>query len=146
MHRVERVYDAAVINCAVNLPEVLPQVARGYEDFDLTEFVTDKRNVALRAGEAFAIFAHKGAGVYEGHYLFPASVRGPRAKEAARAMICHMFTRVGASAIHGHIPRSHRAARALTYALGFAFVGKSLNVDNEVCAHYVLEKDKWAAF
>lgn len=122
---------------------MLEHVAPGYDSFDLTEFVYDTDNVCLMSNGAVAIFAGIGDAAYEGHYLFPAYVRGRKALTVAKDMLRAMFTTYKARAIHGHVSRSHRAARTLTRALGFTVVGDSRDALGRECVHYLLERDAW---
>jgi len=139
-----RVTDALVLNAAVNHPSVLPAVAPGYESFDLAEFLRDKRNIALKYVDAVGIFRHVTGDVYEAHYLFPSTVRGPCAKKAAKEMLRQMFTTYAAAAIRGNISREHRAARLMTRALGFTPLGRGRDASGHECVQYVLKREEWA--
>lgn len=120
-------------------------MAPGFDSFDLTDFIKDRKNIVLRCGPAFAIFDHIIGCEYEGHYLFPQEVRGQRAVLAAKKILAEMFTKHHAMLIHGRTPRSNRAARVMTRRLGFEPVGAGRNALDEECVFYVLERDKWEA-
>lgn len=140
---VSAVTSSSELNAAVNEPGVLAAVAPGFAEFDLSDFLSDPRNVALRCGDAVAIFEYCAPGVYDGHYLFPKNVRGKVALQAARKIIHEMFTKYRAIVITGSIPREHRAARCLTRALGFQKSGESTDATDEGCVDYELRRDEW---
>ena len=119
-------------------------MAPGYDSFDLTELIKDRKNIVLRCGPAFAVFTHIDDGQYEGHYLFPPEIRGKKAVSVAKKLLSEMFTKHSAMIIHGLTPRDHRAARFVNRALGFSPVGAGRNASDQECIHYVLEAEKWA--
>ena len=119
-------------------------MAPGYDKFDLTDLVKDRKNIVLRCGPAFAVFVHVKDAEYEGHYLFPPEIRGKKAVSAAKKLLDEVFTKHSAVLIHGLTPRDNRAARVINRALGFSPVGASRNASDQECIHYVLEAEKWA--
>jgi len=144
--RVTRIYSPAELNRALNRPDVLATLAPGYERFDLTEFVENCDNLALRHGDAVAIFPCISKDEYESHYLFPGTCRGARAVAAGKKILHALFTSYGARAIWGRIPRQNRAARIITRRLGFELVDYRPDALGHECAHYILERHQWAAF
>lgn len=144
--QVARVFSPETINRVVNHEDILPYIAPGYTEYDLSDFLRDRRNIALQCEQAFAIFQWLADGVYEGHYLFLPPTRGKKSAAAARKILDEMFTKHGAQIIHGQTPRGFRAARALTRALGFETVGASRDNVGRECVHSALTANKWAQF
>lgn len=144
--QVSRVYSPETLNRVVNREDILPYVAPGYDSYDLTEFLEDRRNIALCCEQAYAIFQQLDEGVYEGHYFFLSPTRGKKTFLAAKKILNEMFTIHSARTIHGLTPRKFRAARYVSRALGFEPVGDSRNNVDVDCIHYVLSAEKWAQF
>lgn len=131
------------LNAAVNDPDVLPFVAEGYIRVDMAPFLANPENIALRRGPGVMIFAHMGNGFYDGHLLFPRSVRGLDALISARSMISEVFTQYAARAISGEISRDNRAARTFTRALGFTNTGSQVDPDGRETVSYRMTRDQW---
>lgn len=141
---VTRISDAAEINAALNDPEVIAALAPGYDELDASKFVNYKQHVALRSGDAVAIFFFLQPGVYQAHYAFPRHVRGKAAFEAAKNILHEMFTTYQAKYIVGTTPRECRAARSLNYRLGFRKIGESTDIYNRPCVEIELTREQWS--
>ena len=135
--KVLRIYDAEILNARINKPEILPVVAPGHASYDLTEFIENRRNVALSHGPAMAIFQYLGEGIYQGHYLNPSDYRGRGARESSKMMISELFTNYPADAIYGRISRNHRAARVMSRSLGFTMIGECRDAEGQPCVEYL---------
>ena len=142
---LRRITDPDELNRAVNKPEIIPFVAKGYDYVDLSAFVAKPRNVALEQEGGVMIFAEATPNVFEGHYLFPKEVRGKQAQSIARAMISEVFTNHGAHAIYGDISRDNRAACVFTRALGFHVFWKSVDCDAAPRVRYFMTREEWAS-
>lgn len=145
MAKIRRFYDAKTLNKAANLPEVLPQVAPGYESIDLSGCLKKQGTIALKCGRAVMLFAARSKkGVYEAHYLFPADIRGKEALGVVKDMLREVFTTYRARVIVGDVPLSHMPARIMSRAAGCLPCGRRYDALGRECIHYRLERDKWA--
>lgn len=127
----------AILNQLVNDPTILEHVAPGHYAIDMAGFFRPG-NVMLGDQHGAALFGMISPGVYEGHYLLKPGQIG-----LARQFISQLFTEHYADAIVGHIPVNHRAARAMTRALGFTRQGTSVSPSGRSCVDYVLERHTW---
>jgi hypothetical protein len=135
---------AAYLNEIANSPEVLRYVAPGYASVDMSGFFESPGNVMVSANGGCVLFADRGEGVYEGHYLLTYALRGAKAMRFLRAALDFAFTVRGASAIVGDTPLDNRAARAVTRALGFLPVGERVDTSGRYCVSYRMERSRWA--
>jgi hypothetical protein len=134
----------AILNFWLNQPAILDAVAPGFETIDASAFFDNPRNVMLEHPHGIAVFFYKGAGVYDGHYLFGPNLRGKAAIEVAKSMLSTLFTSYGALTILGQTPRENRPARMVTRALGFLPYGNgSVDTFNRPCVDYVLTRERW---
>lgn len=141
---MKRVTKARELNRIANLPEVLPFVAPGFDHVDLTNFIAQDKNFCLRYRGGYMIFAHAGGDKYEGHFLFPAKIRGKRALTSARKIVTHMFTKRGARAIYGDIARTNRAARVFARTLGFNRIGQGRDSAGVPFVRFHITSTEWA--
>lgn len=81
-------------------------------------------------------------GSFDIHFLFPPSLRGKRALNAARSMLRELFTTYAAQRITGTIPRWNRAARVIIRHLGFAPVAET-ELMGQPAVSYALDKVTW---
>ena len=132
-----------LLNTLANEPANL--AALGYEWADLSPFFDRPGNLAIGDERGVALFAEISPGVYEGHYLFSSTVRGPEALQIAREMVSRLFTLRDAKAIVGHTPAENRPARLFSNALGFTRLGVSVNQDGRSCVDFRLERSQWEA-
>lgn len=133
-----------LLNHVVNQPEVLAEIAPGYERVDLSRFFDHPRNMMCGDERGVLLFAYRGQDVYELHYCFTAQLRGRAALQAVRAALKTVFTRHNAVAICGATPRDNRAARMMNRALGARPIGVSVDIHGRTCINYVLERVRWA--
>lgn len=140
-----RLATVTEIEAAANDASVLPEIAPGFDFVDMTAFYQRPGNFALIEGDAVALFAEIEPGVVEGHYLFPDSVRGKKAVDAARKIIDTVFTVYQPRAIHGATPRDNRAARVMNRVLGFKPLGRTKeDASGRECVCYELRREEWA--
>lgn len=130
------------LNRLANDPIVLAQL--GYERLDLSGFFANNGNVALGDDHGVALFGYRGSGIYEGHYLFPPSLRGKAALTTARAMLAYMFTTVGARVIVGETPVDNLPARLFSRALGFTRRSATTGSSGRPCVVYEMDRVRWA--
>ena len=133
-----------ILNYVVNQPEVLRNVAPGFDSVDISAFLEKPRNVMLGDEHGVLIFGYIGEDVYEMHYLFTSAVRGRDALHFTRAALKYMFTCASAIAIVGQTPRDNRAARVMNRALGARPIGESVDTSGRPCINYMLERKTWA--
>lgn len=87
---VKREFDATFINLVANDPAVKPGAKiDGFAD--LTEVVSDYRNVLLTYEYGGFLLLYKSPGAYEIHTLALKAGRGQMLREAAREMLGYMF-------------------------------------------------------
>lgn len=134
-----------LLNRVANRPDILAAVAPGFKHIDLAPFFNHPKNVMLGNSRGVLLFAWKGNGVYEMHYLFTGIMRGRDALRATKMALRAMFTKHCATAICGATPRENRAARAMNRALGARPTGVSTDSLGRACIDYILERDTWAA-
>lgn len=108
---VERSYDREVLANALSMYEDMVS-----DDFDIDEWIEDKKNVVLKEGDSLGLFEYEYNGVYSAHYAF--SARGRAAIDLSRRMLNEMFARQGAKAIRGMTPIDNRAARWMNRQIG----------------------------
>ncbi len=133
-----------VLTYLASLPGVIEHVAPGYSWVSLDDFLDRSGNFAFGDRRGAVIFAHRGKGVYEMHYLFGPSCRGPFALRRLRAAIAAMFTDHGAAVIVGETPIALRQARAVNRALGGKPTGSSVDTLGRPCITYQLDRAAWA--
>lgn len=118
---IVRCFDPVEVNAIVNHPKVRPYLGGSdLEPLDLTNFVRDPANYALRYEGFLALFHAKMPGLYEVHtQALPAS-RGAVVAAGAPAMATWMFTRTNAIELVTRIPDDNDAARELAVFNGFS--------------------------
>lgn len=144
MTKVRYIRDAKTLNRICNRPDILPQVAPGYEAVDMTEFFRRPGNMAMKVGRAVMLFAPRKRGYYEIHYLIPSDLRGKEGLAAVRQMVNEVFTKHRARAILGSVPCAHMPSRVFSRALGALPTGKGRDAAGRDCIHYILEREHWA--
>lgn len=135
--------DAAMLNRIANQPEVLPWVAPGYQNIDLSAFFEREGNLMLGDERGVILFAAMGEGLYSCHFLFTTSLRGANAARAIRAAFTSLFTSRDCVAITGLIPREHRASRAMARAIGCRPIGEAFDAHGRSCISYIMERSRW---
>lgn len=143
MSKIRRFYDAKTLNKLVNRSDILPYVAPGYAQIDVSDFFKRPGNVAFKAGRAAIIFARRRKGVYEMHYLFPTDMRGPEALKIARAILSEVFTSLRAKAIVGKVPVENMPSRVFSRALGALPTGSCRDASGRECVGYALRRERW---
>lgn len=136
--------DAEILNALANQPDVLAAMALGYDAVDLSAFLRWPGNVMLGDEHGAALFAELGGGMYDGHFMFPAATRPKRIIDTCRGFLDVMFTTHHASRIVGAVLADNRRARAMTRALGFTPLGRSVSETGRSCVLYTLERAQWA--
>ena len=118
--QIVRSFDPVEVNAIVNHPKVRPYLGGpDLEPLDLTNFVRNPANYALRYEGFLALFHAKMPGLYEVHtQALPAS-RGAVVAAGAPAMATWMFTRTTAIELVTRIPDDNDAARELAMFNGF---------------------------
>lgn len=139
-----RAQQIELLNWVANQPEVLLNMAPGYESVELSKFFRDPKNVMLGDDRGVLLFGHQGSGVYEMHYLFTHALRGRKALLAAKTALKTMFTTYGATKIVGATPRDNQPARVMNRALGGRLTGTSIDGSGRCCLNYELERATWA--
>lgn len=139
----EWVWDVELLNHLANAPRTLQHF--GYDHIELGPFYYRPGNVALGGPPGVGLFAYRGHGRWEGHYLFDPALTGPEKLQLARDILNEAFTRLGASLIVGEIAVEDRFARSFTRALGFTPAGTSTRYDGRPSVLYHMERSQWAA-
>lgn len=133
-----------LLNFVVNQPEVLQEVAPGYESVDLSQFFTKPENKWFGDDTGVVIFGYRGRDIYEMHYLFSGAAHGQKALRTVQEAFTKMFTEHGAVAIVGATPRDNLPARMMNRALGGRPVGENTDASGRPCIIYKLERKSWA--
>lgn len=126
----------------LNHPAIRPYIGGDGESYVDPEPYAKPPYIFLQRDEAGMLFKQTGDS-FEGHLLFPPSIRGIRALDAAWSMISEVFTEHDACAIYGSISRDNRAARVFTRALGFDNIGTFFVAGRGAVCDYRMERDKW---
>jgi hypothetical protein len=137
------VSPSQLLTYVANRPEVLRGFGHDWEQHYTEAFLQQRNNIMLGDERGVALFFGKGAGVYQGHYLFTEALRGRAALLRAKEFLGDMFTTHGACVIKGTVPRSNRASRALTRALGFRPIGTSIDSFGRPCLDYTMDREPW---
>ena len=133
----------AQLNALANHPMILPYVAPGYADLDLTAFFNNPLNVAIGDDDGALIFGHRGHGVYEVHSLLGPTIRGKAVLIRVRHALKTMFTEHGALVIMGETPDANYRARAVNRAVGGAPAARTVDSLGRSCTRYILERETW---
>jgi hypothetical protein len=136
--------EISLLNFVTNQPEVLPFLAPGHDEVEMSRFFKNPKNVMLGDDRGVVLFGHCGNNIYEMHYLFTHALRGRKALLACRTALKTMFTVYGAEKIVGQTPRDNEAARFMNRALGGVQAGTSVDSQGRACVNYVLERASWA--
>lgn len=116
---IERHTTAAWLNTVINHAAVRPWVAPGDERIDLTEAVSDARNILLMGEHGGCLFIEIGPGIYEVHTQVLPAGRGAWTRALSEACAHYLFTRTPAYEIVTRVPEGHVAAKAGALAQGF---------------------------
>ena len=120
--RIVRCLDVAPLHEVINHPKVRPHVGGSHLDpLDLTGFIQNSANIALRFEGFLALFHERMPGGFETHTQALPESRGPVVAAAAAAMAHWMFTRTNAIELLTRIPDDNDSARDLAMANGFEF-------------------------
>ena len=118
-----RSFDAADINAIFNHPTVFPNVSvPGLEKIDVTNLVSDPRNVMLMADGGGIIFCQIEPGIYEVHTAFLKPERGsygPHIRNVCQNAYRWMFTHTDCMVLQTKIPAFNRAAIVFAPLLGW---------------------------
>ena len=144
-----RLSDAVdLANFLANLPFILPELAPGRANLDLSsEFLRPR--TCIIGGRAGAILMQhldgpdEWADAFGAHFLLTPQLRGKKALDFCRDVADIMFTMRGASLIAGAIPVGHRGSRVMTRALGGTPIGESIDAYGRRCINYVMERVRW---
>jgi hypothetical protein len=118
---IQRHLTADRINEVVNHPDIRSWIANGTEPVDLTEQVSDTRNVLLMGEHGGVMFLYVQSGVYEAHTQVLPEGRGKWTRSLTEACVRHMFTKTDAYEILTRVPAGHPAAKAAAEAQGMRF-------------------------
>ena len=136
------------MNFLANLPFILPELAPGRANLDLSsEFLRPR--TCIIGGRAGAILMQhldgpdEWADAFGAHFLLTPQLRGKKALDFCRDVADIMFTMRGASLIAGAIPVGHRGSRVMTRALGGTPIGESIDAYGRRCINYVMERVRW---
>lgn len=135
-----------LLNAVVNDPDVLPHVAPGYLELDMSPFFARPGNLLFGDDDGVVLLApaDDNPGLYEMHNLMTTRKRGKDAVMLCRQAIDYAFTRCSASAIYGHVPRNNLPARVMARALGGRPSGTLTDTQGRSCILFVLERTTWA--
>lgn len=133
----------ALMNRIANRPEVLPWVAPGHTDVDLSQFFDRPGNLMVGNERGVILFGDLGEGLYSCHLLFTSRLRGSDALRAIKIAFSDLFTYKNCVAITGLIPRENRASRAMVRALGCRLIGQTVDLHGRSCNSYLLERKTW---
>lgn len=118
MIEIVRDRTADRINAVLNDPDVRPWVANGDELLDLTDRVSDARNILLMGEHGGCMFYPLLAGTYEVHTQVTRAGRGDWTRELTDVCARWMFLRTDCYEIVTRVPHGHVAARAAAAAAG----------------------------
>src|SRR5947209_10090690 len=119
---IERHFDAKRLNEIVNHPSVYPWVQGAVTgELDLSDPISDPRNVLLMGEHGGVVFGWHSPGIYEAHTQVLPEGRGAWSVAMVRAALEWMFTRTDAMEIWTRVPHGNLGARALAKAIGGKF-------------------------
>lgn len=119
-----RTHDPEILNKIINDAAVLPYVRVANEEYlDVTEILSDSRNICLLSEYGGFFCVYLGDGIYEGHTQFLPEGRGRRAIAVGKEAIEFMFNIIGAKKIIGYTPLDNRAARMFNRLIGMKVIG-----------------------
>lgn len=125
---ITRDRNAERLNKIVNDPSVYRWVKGAHTDaLDLSEVVSDNRNILLMGAFGGIMFIELQAGLYEAHTQVLREGRGEWALSMTRAALHWMFTRSPAIEIMTKVPKGNIAAKALARAVGGRFEFRAEN-------------------
>ena len=117
--RLQRMFDATVINEIVNHPDVLPHVGGSGQPLDLSDVVKDPQNICFYDDGCVGIFNALTPGIFEIHSMALPEKRGKQLALAAAAAMHVIFTRTRAIEVITRIPPGNIRAFAAAKRLGF---------------------------
>lgn len=117
---MRRSFDAGDINPILNNPEVLPAITLpGIDHLDVTEQVSDPRNVLLMAEGGGILFCQHEPGIYELHTNFLPGYRGRYVLRTSIAAYRWMFTCTDAMVLLTRVPAFNKGADLFARIAGF---------------------------
>lgn len=145
-----RDYNAKRINRVVNDPSVLPEVALpGQENIDLSQLVSDLRNIVLMCDEGGIVAHWREQGIYEIHTQFTSKYRGIGAVRTVREMVSWLFLNSPAMELQTKIPEVNKSAHGLVQAINGRLEFDRQDVwplaDGKFCSmdYYALRYSDW---